>query len=421
MLAHDDGDLRRRNVGDDGGSDDRPPALANGAPNNDDANNDDANNDADAPAAPEDPNARLHELVRIRREALNQRMAARRSPFLLRNYTLVSFLALLLLLWYAFRTHSSQFYPSVLFVTTSKLSFVVIGNAVAASSVDLFGRTARFWLGGLRDLELETVFERMRWGLTETCLALTMFRQEITIKGTAMFLTLVLGKGLHWAVDMRGKHLGQTEELLTIAEGADGTRRVRARASHVKFFVLAYALYLGDLVAVWYCATECAEHGPSVHILFGFEAAVLSVSASTTLGLYCLHALDSTMQTLMALWADDGASTNRNRGAAAGEAAEGAADKDSSSEPSTIERLAAVWKELRGTYTLTLDLLSQAAKFLCYLLFFAIVFTYYGMPINIFRELYISYQELRRKISAFMSYWRLFRDLDTKFETVRLG
>ena len=109
-----------------------------------------------------------------------------------------------------------------------------------------------------------------------------------------------------------------------------------------------------------------------------------------------------------------------------------------------------------------IELQAQAAKFLFYLVFFAIVFTYvsdrvavrcvplsnfplccsfrhfcpifnpndlaralrgpafqYGMPINIFREVYVSFQQLRRRLIAFNTYRRLTHNMGKRFESIK--
>jgi Ring finger domain len=56
-------------------------------------------------------------------------------------------------------------------------------------------------------------------------------------------------------------------------------------------------------------------------------------------------------------------------------------------------------------------------KFLFYVIFFAIVLTYYGMPINLFREVYVSFQALKQRLVAFAKYRRLMANMN-RFESV---
>lgn len=320
---------------------------------------------------------------------------------------------MIIIIWYSMRIHE-QLYPTVLHLTSSKFAFCVFGMSVGCLCLQFFRWVSILFLGDLRLAEREAIAEGMRWGLTETCLALTMFREEINVKMAVMFVTLVGAKGWHWAIEMRGKHIGNTQEALYLKANSSIPR---THWNHVKFLVFAVFLYFADIWAVYHCALQVATHGPSVHILFGFEAAVLSVTAASTLGNYYLHAWDGFLNILLQI---QSARKERMQNSQNNESGDETNDEsgDKTEQITAIERYSHFWKDKRGTYSLTLDLLSQASKFSCYLLFFAIIFTYYGMPINIFRELYVNYQQLRRKITAFASYWRLSRDLETKFETV---
>lgn len=162
----------------------------------------------------------------------------------------------------------------------------------------------------------------------------------------------------------------------------------------------------------------------SVHVLFGFEAAVLNVTALTCLWQFYMHMIDGLLNLLLQinhekkeqqelLRIQQQQEDNQNNGENGNNDSEATYPKTS-----RIDEIAVFWKERRGTYVLVIELFSQAAKLLCYLLFFAIVFTYYGMPINLFRELYVTYHELKRKISGFVSYYSLSRQIDVDFETV---
>lgn len=321
---------------------------------------------------------------------------------------------MLAIVWWSFRTHN-QFYPTILHLTTSKMAFCAFGTSVATLCLQFFRWVSHIFLGALRLTEREAIAEGMRWGLTETCLALTMFRDEMSLKVGGMFVLLVGAKGWHWAVEMRGKHLGNTQEVFYLTEDS---KIPKVRWNHVKFLIFAIILFFLDIAAVYHCGSECAKHGPSVHILFGFEAAVLSITATSAVGLYFLHVWDGFLNVMLQRQERNKENiTETQNNNQNGE--ESTQNQESIQKSVSVwEKLSHDWKERRGIYTLALGLLSQAATFLCYLLFFSIVFMYYGMPINIFRELYMSYQKLRVKISAFVTYWNLSRDVDNKFETV---
>jgi E3 ubiquitin-protein ligase synoviolin len=62
-----------------------------------------------------------------------------------------------------------------------------------------------------------------------------------------------------------------------------------------------------------------------------------------------------------------------------------------------------------------LDFLSETFRFVLFLLFFTIIFTYYGMPIHIVRELWVSYTNLRRCWQQYRKYQRLMVGLNERF------
>lgn len=101
------------------------------------------------------------------------------------RYVPLSMLAALALLHHTFRTRQ-QFYIVMTYLQTSKLSYVILGNAIIAATVGLFGTiTSLFLDGGLRPNERDSIGESIRWDVTETCLALTIFRSELDV-GTAV-------------------------------------------------------------------------------------------------------------------------------------------------------------------------------------------------------------------------------------------
>lgn len=110
------------------------------------------------------------------------------------SYSTWSFLSAALLIFHTMRTRQ-QFYLTVLYLQSSKLSYIVLGNAVIAMGVSTFGFvTAVFLDGGLRVNERDAIGEHIRWDVTETCLALTIFRSEMDVGTAVRFLWLVVLK-----------------------------------------------------------------------------------------------------------------------------------------------------------------------------------------------------------------------------------
>ena len=245
------------------------------------------------------------------------------------------------------------------------------------------------FLGDLREVERDAVFDGLRWNLTETCLALTIFREEITVHLVILFLSLVVFKCLHWTVEIRGLHNQHLmddaiHENLAAGAGADPNEDGDDRPRRgVWFFLcqlydgnslLAFLLILVDITMVNYCVQAILSSGPSVRILFGFEFAILGVIAITTVALHFLHMIDVIHQ------AETGHAWNS-----------------------------------KGMLNLAVELVADGLKCLFYITFFSIVFTYYGVPINLLRDLYVSYHNLRKRIKAFCTYRELTRNMNERF------
>ncbi len=63
------------------------------------------------------------------------------------------------------------------------------------------------FLGTLREAEVERINERISQAVMETCLAMTIFREEFNIEFVAMFTALTFVKVFHWLVQDRVDYL----------------------------------------------------------------------------------------------------------------------------------------------------------------------------------------------------------------------
>lgn len=142
---------------------------------------------------------------------------------------------------------SCSFYPSTVYLSTSKLAVAVLGNMALASALLVqgllvkardgqMGRCASAWgrarareracpalrplphppqlfLGDLRDIEVEMVRERLSSAIMESLLALTVFRDEFGARFVAMFGALVFIKVLHWLVQDRVEYIEVTPSV----------------------------------------------------------------------------------------------------------------------------------------------------------------------------------------------------------------
>ncbi len=186
------------------------------------------------------------------------------------------------------------------------------------------------------------------------------------------------------------------------------------RLAHIRYYTLVQILLSLDILAVSHCVLSVvAAKGRSVDVLFGFEATILLVSGLSSLGLYNLHVIDGFMSVFQHLadgeyhyipvggmaepsvgHDDDGprpppqdqqlpqqgeGDINGNRvvvvAAAAAASDHPHARRSKSFAKIMVEYLAIPWRDRRATLALAIELQAQAAKFLFYSIFFAVVLT----------------------------------------------
>jgi len=110
------------------------------------------------------------------------------------RYTPLSIIAAVLLIHHTLRTRQ-QFYLALVYLQSSKLAYILLGNAIIALAVSTFTLMTKLFLnGGLRPNERDSIGEHIRWDVTETCLALTIFRSELDVVTAIEFLGLVILK-----------------------------------------------------------------------------------------------------------------------------------------------------------------------------------------------------------------------------------
>lgn len=67
----------------------------------------------------------------------------------------------------------------------------------------LFARLlSKMFLGKLTVTERERVEDNMKFAIPETCLALTIFREELSTRVVALFAFVLVSKFFHWAVSV---------------------------------------------------------------------------------------------------------------------------------------------------------------------------------------------------------------------------
>jgi E3 ubiquitin-protein ligase synoviolin len=220
-----------------------------------------------------------------------------------------------------------QFYPIILLLVNSKVSFLLISNMIFAFTL-LFGQILiKLFFGSLRDVEYELIMERAKYSITETCLALTIFRNDLSPSVFAFFLLLLFLKIFHWLSRSRLDYLEQVARV--------------SLSTHTVLFILLLLLIAIDFTICYQCILFTHSKGKTVIVLFAFEFGILVLTGLNNLVRYLINMIDGLYENGL---------------------------------------------NYKGLYFMVLDLICDGLKFCTYAGFFCLVFVYYGLPIHIIRS-----------------------------------
>jgi E3 ubiquitin-protein ligase synoviolin len=138
----------------------------------------------------------------------------------------------------------------------------------------------RGFLGTLRVEELDVLQENCRFEITETCLALTIFREELSTKLFSLFTALLFFKIFHWLCTERMVHT-ETRE------------RDVPPATHLRLVLLISTLVAVDSAFVLYSVSVYQTQGPTVMIYFGFQFLSLAVTVCAIFMRYVVEQMNT--------------------------------------------------------------------------------------------------------------------------------
>jgi E3 ubiquitin-protein ligase synoviolin len=139
----------------------------------------------------------------------------------------------------------------------------------------------RIFYGPLRPIEIEQLYEKAWFAVTETCLAMTIFREEVGAWFLVMFVALLAGKVWGWIGEGRVEVLEQ--------QPPENPRLVHTRLSLSLSLSLAYDLY----ILAYTIRTVIQQARPNMMVMFLFEFAILATSSSSTALRYCISLVDA--------------------------------------------------------------------------------------------------------------------------------
>ncbi|CCJ30987.1 unnamed protein product, partial [Pneumocystis jirovecii] len=208
----------------------------------------------------------------------------------------------------------------------------------------------RIFFGPLRTTEIEHLYERTWYSITETCLAMTIFRNNFDTMSIIVFVILIFLKTFHWLCLDRLEFTQQSENTIW--------------RFHTRIIISIISLLIFDIIMTRFSIYTILNQKPNMMLMFAFEFAILT---STIIGAaikYTFNLIDSYH--------------NDN------------------------------W-ENKGLYVLYLEL------FLAYTTFFMLALTFYGLPLHIIRDVYITLKSFLAKCRDLIRYKRVTNNMNQRF------
>ncbi|CAG8764154.1 10139_t:CDS:2, partial [Gigaspora rosea] len=223
----------------------------------------------------------------------------------------------------------------------------------------VFGQILQtIFFGRLRAVEIEHLYERSWYAVTETCLAMTIFRDEFDTRFVVTFTTLLFLKIFHWLCQDRMEQ----SPVVPIS-------------FHVRIVSLMEILCAIDIYLVYHAVDVTLQNvtlknGPNMMIMFAFEYSILGATIISTLFKYILNVIDMRRE-----------------------------------EP---------W-ENKSIYVFYLELVTDFFKLITYLIFFAIILVFYGIPLHIIRDVYVTLRSFLQKCGDLIRYRRATRNMNERY------
>lgn len=137
--------------------------------------------------------------------------------------------------------------------------------------------------GPLRPSEIEQLYEKSWYAVTETCLAMTIFRDEVGGWFLVIFVSLLIGKVWGWIGEGRVEILEQQPPA-------------NPRLFHFRLSLSLISSSLFEIFMLRYSVqTVLLQARPNMMVMFAFEFAVLTVTSLSTAARYLISLHESSL------------------------------------------------------------------------------------------------------------------------------
>ncbi|KAH9615284.1 hypothetical protein KSS87_012948 [Heliosperma pusillum] len=274
----------------------------------------------------------------------------------LQPYAGLSVFATLAVFYHAFHTRK-QFYPAMVYLSTSKISLVILLNMGLVIMCSLWQLSKRLFLGSLREAEVERLNEQSWREVMEILFAITIFRQDFSVSFLTMVTALLLIKSLHWLAQKRVEFIETTPAI--------------PKLTHFRIVSFLGFLLLLDSLFLYSSVKSLIEtQQASVSIFFSFEYMILATTTVAMFVKYIFYVSDMLME--------------------------------------------GQW-EKKAVCTFYLELIRDLLHLSMYLCFFMVIFVNYGVPLHLIRELYETFRNFKIRIADYIRYRKITSNMNDRF------
>ncbi|KMZ62069.1 E3 ubiquitin-protein ligase synoviolin [Zostera marina] len=274
----------------------------------------------------------------------------------LQTYAGISFLAAIAVIYHAFNSRE-QFYPAMLYLSTSNICLVLLLNMGFVIMCILWQLVKRIFLGSLREAEIERLNEQSWREVMEILFAITIFRQDFSVGFLGMVTALLLIKALHWLAHKRVEYIETTPTVTTL--------------SHIRIVCFLGFLFLLDTIFLYNSVKSLVQTWqPSVMLFFSFEYMILATGTVSTFIKYTFYVSDMLME--------------------------------------------GQW-EKKAVYTFYLELVRDLLHLSMYLFFFLVIFMTYGVPLHLIREFYETFRNFKIRVADYLRYRNITSNMNDRF------
>ena len=285
----------------------------------------------------------------------------------------------------------------------------------------------RLFYGPLRPIEVEQLYEKAWFAITETCLAMTIFREEVGGWFFIMFVSLLIGKIWGWIGEGRVDIMEQQPPA-------------NPRLFHAQLSCSLLISVLFDFFLLQYSINTVLRHArPNMMVMFAFEFAVLTVASLSTAARYGISVYESRViqgqlkarrnQIREEREQERSRNTNPTEQPQSSPPAVTAAANDDDIDSMDIDTPG--WEEkARWVFYLELATGQYACseskamrliydldflKLVLYVTFFCVLCMFYGMPIHIVRDVALTIRSFYKRITDFVRYRQATKDMNARY------